>query len=494
PARSAPAAPAPAAARAEAPAAPLAPRPEPPRELGEAADGAQAPPYASWMMWTWGVEDQWRQFFAGPEIELNSAKPLLRDTAFVVQKELECFFVEARSDDGAAGFVNHPWPDHCSNVLPLPFELRRLGSRQIVCDIKDSEIIMGGSRKMEAAMSGLAADPGRTGLAVFLTSCPAVVIGDDNDSVVERFRRRSGIPVLFPDRDADQHTDLLADLFALADKTVRRDAGPRLNLVGFPRDRSLAELTALLGALGIEVNSVVLPEFDRESVARYGDADLQVLRPHRAYEGLAASLFGKLPIPALAIEPPYGMEGTRRWLGEIAKSFDRKKELDRLWSGLAAPFERRWEELRRRAHGRCLGFVCDAARLARLRDCRFSAGVPLLPAIREMGFRIEWLLWCPCGGGTAHPAADDARGRETIRRFHSQKELDALLRERPVDAVYSDLFFDARLSRAGKSQFSLPFFEPGLAGAVRTLERLLGAAGMPLYRDYARYLAEEPRG
>ncbi|MEK7232765.1 MAG: nitrogenase component 1 [Elusimicrobiota bacterium] len=464
-----------------------------PHELAKAAGAAAAPPYTRWMTWTWGVEDQWRQFFANPEIELNSAKPLLRGTAFVVQKELECFFVEARSDDGTAGFINHPWPNHCSNVLPLPFELRRLNSRQIVSDIKDGEIIMGGGRKLEAAMTGLAADPGKTALAVFLTSCPAVVIGDDNEAIIERFRLRSKIPTLFPDRDADQHTDLLSDLFALAGKKAppaRRGRGPRLNLVGFPRDRALGELTAWLGALGIEVNACLLPEFDQDSIARYADADLQVIRPYHAYEGLTTDLFGKLPIPPLVLEPPYGMQGTRRWLGEIAQFFDLTKRFDELWAAKYEPRRPRWEALKLQAGRRCLGFVCDATRLAQLRDCRWSAGIPLLSTLREMGFGLHWLLWCGCSGAQPHPSAGDRREMETIRRFHSPTELETLLRERPIDAVYSDIFFDTRLTRAGKSQFSLPFFEPGVEGAVRSLERLLGVSAIALYKDYTRYLTE----
>lgn len=500
--RSAPAAPA--APPAPVPASEAPPLPArasaPPPELEKAAEeGAarSAPPYARWMMWTWGVEDQWRSFFANPELELNSAKPLLRNAAFVVQKELECFFVEARSDDGTANFFNHPWPDHCSNVLPLPFELRRLGSRQIVSDIKDGEIILGSARKMEAAMSALAADPGATELSVFLTSCPAVVIGDDNEAVIERFRRRSGLPALFPDRDADQHTDLLGELFALARAKPRpvRSPGRRLDLVGFPRDRALGELAALLGELGVAVNSVVLPEFDLESIARYPDADLQVVRPHHVYEGLQAAIMDRSGVPSLTLEPPYGMEGTRRWLGEIAKFFGLVSRFEELWGEKWEAARPEWEALRRRAGGHALGFVCDAQRLALLRDCRWSAGVPLPGTIREMGFGLHWLLWCGCGGTSAHPLPAGAKERETIRRFHSPAELDALLRERPVDAVYSDIFFDSRLSRAGKSQFSLPFFEPGAAGALRTAERLLGACRMPLYKDYARYLAEKaPHG
>jgi hypothetical protein len=497
-AASAAAAPAPAAKSARTAPPPPAASAAPPRELeaaaAEATEQGPAAPYSRWMMWTWGVEEQWRQFFANPEIELNSAKPLLRNVAYVVQKELECFFVEARTDDGTANFFNHPWPDHCSMLLPLPFEMRQLGCRQIVSDIKDSEIILGSGRKLESAMSGLAEEPGATELAVFLTSCPAVVIGDDNNSVIERFRLRSGIPTLFPDRDADQHTDLLADLFTLAKKNARpasRPAGRRLNLVGFAKDRALKELTALLAGLDIEVNSCLIPEFDQESIARYANADLQVVRPNNAHESLHADLFAKLPIPMLAIEPPYGMEGTRRWLGEIAKFFNRQSRFEELWSEKWAAARPEWEALRARAEGRSLGFVCDAQRLVQLRDCRWSSGIPLPSTIREMGFGLHWLLWCGCGGASSHPARDEARARETIRRFHEPVELEELLRRQPIDAIYSDIFFDRRLSRAGKSQFSLPFFEPGVEGAVRTLDRLLGACSISLYKDYAQYLSEE---
>ena len=37
-------------------------------------------------------------------------------------------------------------------------------------------------------------------------------------------------------------------------------------------------------------------------------------------------------------------------------------------------------------------------------------------------------------------------------------------------------------------------FEPGLAGALRTLRRLLGASRLPFYSRYARHLRAADRG
>lgn len=454
-----------------------------------------APPHHRWMMWRWGVESQWREFFADAELDLNSAKPAMRNVAYVVHKELECFYVEGRSDDGTASFFNHAWPDHGSSSLPLPFELRALGCRQVVSDIRDRDVILGGARKIERSLEGLSADPGGTELAVFFDSCPTVITGDDVAPLIERFRRKSGIEVVFPDHRADQHTDVLRGVFQWVRRSPEfrraKPRGRRVNLVGFPWDRALDELAAILRETGIEVNSCLLPEFDLESIRRYPAARLQVFKPHRSYEDFQKEVLAGLGIPALSPAPPYGVEGTRRWLREIAGFFGLERRLDEVWDRRWAGLRGAWEELQEEARGRVLGFVCGAGRLGKLRDCRWSAGIPLPPTIREMGFALEWILWCGCG--REHPASGgpgEEVGPEGIRRFHGPEELERLLQGGPVHAVYSDFAFDRRLSRAGKSQFSLAFFEPGLEGALRSVERLLGACRLPFYRDYARYLAE----
>ncbi|MFA6316089.1 MAG: nitrogenase component 1 [Elusimicrobiota bacterium] len=454
----------------------------------ERSGRGSAPEFTRWMMWQWGVPDQWRQFFADAELALSSAKPRLKNTVYVIHKELECFYVEARADDGAAAYFNHAWPDHGVAVLPLPLELRGLGSRQVVPGIKDSEIVLGGVRKLEAALESMLQDLGKTELVVFLHACSSVVTGDDLAPAVERFCEKARVPTVYPDRNADQHTDVLATVFRFLAKkggSRKRRRRPRsVNLVGFPRNRALEELTGMLSATGIEVNAVLLPEFDQESVRRFPEAELQILTPHIAFEGFYSDVLAKTGIPSLRPAPPYGLTGTRLWLLEIAGRFGLEKEaravLEERWQGLAP----RWGELSAKARGTSLGFVADAERLKKLRDPAWSSGIPLASCLKEMGFGLEWLLWCGCGGGKACPG----RGARGVTRFHDEESLGQLLTASASPAFYSDLSFDSRLTRTGKAQFSLPFFEPGLEGGVRTLERLLGAARLPFYREFSAYL------
>ncbi|MEE8424464.1 MAG: hypothetical protein V3S11_01480, partial [Elusimicrobiota bacterium] len=78
-----------------------------------------------------------------------------------------------------------------------------------------------------------------------------------------------------------------------------------------------------------------------------------------------------------------------------------------------------------------------------------------------------------------------------LHEFSNPKELARLLEDGPFRAVYSDIFFDERITRAGKAQFSMRHFETGAEGAVRSLERLLGVCRLPFYKRYREYLKPE---
>jgi len=127
--------------------------------------------------------------------------------------------------------------------------------------------------------------------------------------------------------------------------------------------------------------------------------------------------------------------------------------------------EARWKALAERAREHRLAFVLPREELARLNDPAWNAGVPLLPLVAEMGFGVDLLV-----------------------DFRTEEELSGLLENGAFAAVYSDFYFDRRLSRRGKGQFSLAFFEPGLEGSLRSLERLLGLCRLEFYRRYRGHL------
>jgi len=81
-----------------------------------------------------------------------------------------------------------------------------------------------------------------------------------------------------------------------------------------------------------------------------------------------------------------------------------------------------------------------------------------------------------------------------VHIYRNPKGLNDLLENGPFSAVYSDIFFDYRLTCAGKAQFSMRTFEAGIEGALRSLERLLDICRLPFYKKYGKYLKRVSRG
>jgi hypothetical protein len=214
-----------------------------------------------------------------------------------------------------------------------------------------------------------------------------------------------------------------------------------------------------------------------------------VLVPHPSYRQLYEKVFAPLGMRTVTPAPPYGFAGTKAWGGEIARALGRGPAFRRAWSRWRARYAAALGRLRREVAvaGARLGFVVAPEDYAALCDPMRTAGIPVLDVAVELGFGIDLLVFAG-DGGSADPGIRPAHARAVaIHRFADRSSLETLLRRTPCSAVYSDLYADERVTAAGKTPFSLQLFEPGLAGALRTGERLLGACRLPFYGKYRRH-------
>ena len=195
---------------------------------------------------------------------------------------------------------------------------------------------------------------------------------------------------------------------------------------------------------------------------------------------------------------PFGRAGTAQWIEAVAKE---------LCLDTGAVVTRAMEEtedtfvsLREEARERRLGFVIRGTDVRHLVDPAQTWGIPLLVCVEEMGFSVEVLVYGE--PGTTEAAVEAVRAtwpaddRLTVTPFLHREELAAALEASRLDAVYSEHFFDRRVTESGLASFSSQYFERGLDGATRTLRRLLELCRLPFYSRYGRHLrrSAEARG
>ncbi len=439
-----------------------------------------------------GNPRQWRQFFSDFEIQragicgMRFTDPI----AWITHGEGECTHVEPTAFPRPVFYTNLPWI-----AEPTPHEP---GSVSYFTNLAEREAVHGGLTRFEQALREALSAP-RVRFVCVNNTCMPKITGDDVTSVIRRHRGRGAVPILSMNTDLSSPEATFSNILAQAKQAAPRarrakagDVGAGINLVGFPPTGCRREIQDALRDLGIRVNTWLLPEVGLRGLAEYRRGDFSVVYPAQFWIETARGILAPLGPPCEVLPAPFGREGSLRWFERVvalARSRrDPRTVLDR-------PEQRReYAALTREARGHVLGFVVSHDEIFRLTDPSRSYGVPLLPVLEEMGFGLEILVFGPHeASGQVKKALSVAWGafRDLeVASFDDPVALSERLRQSRCAAVYSEVFFDHRLTSAGKSQFHLGMIEPGLSGALRTLRRLLALCRWPFYRRYARYLGK----
>jgi nitrogenase iron protein NifH len=431
----------------------------------------------------WGETRQWANFFADRESSRNYDQQVFLDAPIVgvSHEDLECHFATPFFNDGHMTFHNFKW-------LQRREREDRFGSGCVglTTDIREADVVQGGSAKLKEAMDlALEKCAGKAAILV-TTTCVPTVIGDDAVGIIEKYKAKSPVPVLFSSPAAGQELNLLEYFFKRARESEEyRKTRPRprtVNLIGFPPGYGRDELEGLLGQVGIQVNLCMLPRLSAAEALRFAAASCHVLYPDPNIEGVYKTLFKDMDIDLLRPPAPYGLKNTRRWVLEVARSLGAEESAEDMWARESRRVSERWEALRSRVKGRRLAFVTDRDRVPRLSNPFGMAGVPLVSMLKEMGFGIDYLVLVE----GKSPDLPKGQGRHSVSWFTSSEELRKLLVEGAFDAVYSEYFYDSRLTRSGKAEFSLLDLEMGVEGCLRSLQRLGNICHWPFYERYGR--------
>lgn len=432
-------------------------------------------------------EDGWYNFFADRDFELSTASPRWwgSGSLWVTYGDRECFFARPAFDPRKWTYLNYPF-------ATVPGDVSGVYDYAVVSELSESDVVLGTGGKAAALLEEVRRkSPGKRMLFVNHL-CTPVVMGDSLEAFAEQCREAAGCPTVnFTRRAWDQGETFSGVLQALEDPATGSAAADpcAVNLIDFPQRYRTEELIPLLEALGLKVNAALLPEWNIPTLRRLPGAGLQVFCGAALTEkGLRQALRERVR-ENLAVAPPYGMAASWDCLRRIAAAAGNESAAEGVWRERLADLRREWEDLVRRAREYRLGFVATASVLPRLLRPRLGQDPPLLQSVLEMGFGVDVLVYSPTGRAPRLPAAQE---RLRLRTFRSRPELERLLREGEFRAVYSDIFFDWRLSAAGKAQFSCLQFEMGAAGAVRSLKRLLALCRLPFYERYAPWLGGLP--
>jgi len=452
-----------------------------------------------------GNPGQWRRFLCGKEFERMffwaHATGFVGRILYIVHGDFECASMPSDITYRGMTFLNYPPVHPHSQHAPMPADTVY---EHMSTDLDEADVVLGPQKKLASFVDSIRSRVSDCDMVMISWSCTPTVIGDDMDAAIGRCRAAQGAPILVNSINfrMQESFSMFEELFKQVRARPGFLEGPRdpasVNLLDC-QDRFFdEELGDLLAAMGLRENLRLFPKIDVRSLDRYLKAEVQVLPERLKSVKTVQRAVADLPIRTVYAPAPFGIAGAREYVRAIGCAFGKEDRAMAAWDRLWQRIRPDWERLAEQARQLRLAFVADEASVEALASPEFQFGVPVVKVLGEMGFGIVFLVYAP---GDRLPAGA-AKLRQLpwfcapaeLRFFRDPPELARLLREGEFRAVYSDIFFDFRITEAGKAQFSMRQFEPGLKGALRTFQRLLGLCRLPFYERYRGFLQRVPRG
>jgi hypothetical protein len=509
--------------------------PSPPAD--PAAQGAPAPAPARPRL-----PGPWGEFFSDNAIQRSSTASLQfrLPILHIFHGTHECLFTSPGFKTRLVHLHNYPWARQrpiqalqeqratATGDAPPPAPGR---SERISSDMADIDVIMGAEERLVALTEEVLKRRTREVVSVHC-SCLPMVMGEDLERATAALREgeNANIPLFFTDQLTHDPMAVLSDMFVQARPPAREtsasaapaDAPLSFNLIGFPDCVATGELVAVLETAGTRLNALLIPEVDFDAYRRAPAAAVQVFFDNTRHADLYRAAMRGLGPAEVTPPPPFGVLSTAGFFAAVAATFAGLGARAAASAGAIRAAAEAAEarvapalaRLRAETEGATVGFVVDERHIAKLFVPARCFGVPLMAMLRELGLGVH--VFCfdaeeaaetpadPQASSTLPPYADGlpacgappaaaphAFGAVQISRFRDRAGLLAELRSSGVRAVYSDFFFDTRLTSSGLSQFTMADFEMGFEGARRTFERLARRVRLPFYRRYARHLRSE---
>lgn len=460
------------------------------------------------LLTTWAGADAYAEFFAVGEIQRGQldSVDLSGSFRFVQHSDNECLLVSPHGVAPLITSVEYPW-DNRTRSFDLPTDGSRVEPAvdgMVSTELTEPDVVMGNPKRVRDVLDYVVATgKDQDKITFFSNTCVPMVTGEDVESVVRQYARKSESPLVYLTVTPISMFNVFKDLLETRRLAVEAEAPPppphTINLVGFADDSTSAGLHELLDAADIRVNTHLIPNFSADRIRALPGAPVSVMYPNQVWNNHYQHLTDKTRIRCITPDAPYGWAGTREWLLAVGEAVGRRDRAEAAWTQVSARYEDAWRRACAKAEGHRVALVVRAAEANLLTDPSYTWGVPLLRVLEEAGFGIDVFVKAN-DRERAKKAAEAVQGvfthpeRHVLRAFNNFELMRQRLRESQAEAALSFHFFDWRVSEAGKNRFSLQVFEMGPAGAIRTVERIAGVCRTPFYRRYRKWLARTPDG
>jgi hypothetical protein len=357
-------------------------------------------------------------------------------------------------------------------------------------DISDSAIVSGGEHLLEEAIEqSKHLYPDRTISVV--GNCDYYMIGDNINSVCEKCRgRETKIMYLNPPMAGFQEVktsnwwgDFLTSI-SHSDRKIKNS----INMAGLGNydETHMIELKILLERAGIKLLTVILPGVSPEAYTQFAQAEFTVLSKWHPIRKVFEEPLKDHDFKYISLPCPYGIQGTKIWINEIAKALKMPEFPDEKFSQFSGKFAPDYEKIKNRLKSINLAIVADVGTIEELFSPEFFFGFDPCLFFTELGVNLKIIKILDDEKDASIPVNFNNPQVEFIFSKRSETCYSEIFRKYSINLVYCDVCDGEIVKKSGATPFAIDSLFMGISGARKTMQKLLALSKLNIYSKYGR--------
>ncbi len=343
----------------------------------------------------------------------------------------------------------------------------------------------------------------------FNCCCVPRIVWDDIYSVLERAKKRINIPFIFKwqleKTPYEQKVMMLENYISKLDLSNIKVKEKSISLFWFHESFFQKKLWDILIENWIKINTSFIPTIDIRILELMFKSELFVFSPNKLQREAFEYPFQDMGVRYISPKYPYWVENSINWLKSIWKQFQIDINIWQESEKIIDNFNKKVEYVKEKGVSIWLVFLW-LREVKKFFSVDYTNNVDVIEFLEEMGFNIKFFIydnfdWFITDWDDSFSLIDwnhnaisefinnkiKNKEKTEINFFWNKEEFDFKLKNSNLDLIYSDIFFDRRISDLWLNQFSLKNFYVWFEWALKTIEELINLSNMWFYKKYSNY-------
>lgn len=379
-------------------------------------------------------------------------------------------------------------------------------------DLNELDIVMWEwTDKLKRAIDHVVENADKNNIKMISFNCCCVprIVWDDIYSVLEKAKKKTSIPFVFQGQlektPYEQKIWLLEDYIKNIDSEKIKVEPNSISIFWYHENEYQKNIWDILNENNIKINTSFIPTIDVRILPLMYKSELFIFSPNNFQKEAFEYPFQAIWKKSISPKYPYWVKNTNNWLQSVLWEFNIDYKKSKISESIIREYQENIEIVKNKNYKIGISFIWKQE-VKNFFSTDYMNNIDVIECLEEMWFGIELFVYDDfkkynTNNDDNYKVSDwnhediikivndkiVQKSKANLHFYSTKEEFDKSLDDSEINIMYSDIFFDDRITKRGINQFNIRNFYVWYNWALKSLNSLMQLCETSYYKNYSKY-------